>query len=406
MKKPTLFLCAICVLLSGCGNRNQKESEISDNSAFIENEPIDYNKVYFIDLEQRIKESKVDTFTINRLAKNITFTPLETTDKALLMTTHFKVIPTNERYYISSGTMGSFSGIMEFDVTGRYIDCLILKEGRGPKELPRIPEWAFNRNRQLLVASSLYEILVHSLENSTTNKYSLGDFFCYICVLNDGTMVGVPNVVAENGDTGTPYLHFRNQEGEIVKSLFYTQKRDITSPPEGRSPFETYHIFPVYSGDALFKDMFNDTIYRIRSMDEIKPYLIIHRGSLTLTPKDNSSRATIDQKVLILGLLETEKLIFIKYWHKEVSNCAIWDKRTQSFISNLNDTENNGSGPINRYSHSFTKYRTPNGKEILIAILDYFDGKLYSVLDAAQAMEFLPDIKEDDNPVLMVIELK
>ena len=33
------------------------------------------------------------------------------------------------------------------------------------------------------------------------------------------------------------------------------------------------------------------------------------------------------------------------------------------------------------------------------------DGKLYSVLDAEQAMEFLPNIKFDDNPVLMIIDI-
>jgi len=38
--------------------------------------------------------------------------------------------------------------------------------------------------------------------------------------------------------------------------------------------------------------------------------------------------------------------------------------------------------------------------------LDYYDGKIYSVLDAEQAMEFLSGIVFDDNPILVIIDIE
>ena len=56
--------------------------------------------------------------------------------------------------------------------------------------------------------------------------------------------------------------------------------------------------------------------------------------------------------------------------------------------------------------NGYINYRTHTEKEILVYISSYFDGKLYCVLDAEQAMEFLPGIAEDDNPVLMIIDIE
>jgi len=409
MKTLLFFLCSICILLSGCGNQTRKEFSQQDSSVSVEHNTFDPDKIYFLDFEQNLKSVKVDTFTINSLAQKISFTPLETLDNNLLMTEDFKVAAINGRYYISSGTGPKFSGIMEFDATGRFMDYLIQKGGRGPKELPATYEWSCNQKAQLLVASSLYEILVHSFENNTTNKFSLGGFFVRENLMNNGTIVGIANSVMGDGETDTPYLHFRNREGEIVHSLYYPQKRDIAYHlPEGQGPMETYHLYPDYSGDVLFKDMFNDTIYRIRGFDDVKPYIIIHRGLLALTIKEVTNRDAMVQKVCIRGVLDTKMYIFIKYLYRDVMNCIIWDKQSMALIANTKaDSSREHWGVIyHRASNGFTKYRAPNGKEILIAISSYFDGKLYSFLDASQAMDFLPDIKEDDNPVLMIIDLK
>ena len=204
-------------------------------------------------------------------------------------------------------------------------------------------------------------------------------------------------------------MHFYNLEGEIVHSIYYPQKRDITyNIREGGTPTSTYHLWPTYSGDALFEDIFNDTIYHIRGTDDIKPYIITHRGTLAPVIKDASNPTTRVQKVYLGKLLDTKKYIFIRYGYREEIYNAIWNKKTQEFIANTKGDKSDKYQLIaitNEQSQNFIKYRTPTGKEILVAVSGYMDGKLYGAIDAEQAMEFLPGIDEFDNPVLMIIDI-
>ena len=416
MRNTVVSLFCICLLLSGCENRNKSHiSEHSDqlsSANSVDSDEDDYDdsdKTYFMDFEHLVKNMPPDTFTINSIAKDITFIPLETTDEALLQVFSFKIAKINESYYISSGESrrGNFSGIMEFDNTGRFIDYLMLKKaGNGPNELPFfVFNWASNHNTKLLVASTAYQILLHSFDNSATNKFNLGGSW-YECLLNDGTMVSLPDYLGYGGDPTIPYLHFRNQEAEIVHSVYYPQKRDFAFQiPENSSPIAGYTLSPTYTGDAIFEDMFNDTLYRIRGMHDIKPYIIFHRGLLAPVAKDATDRAAIIQKIYYGTTVDTKKYFFIRYGYRNERYTAIWDKKTLELIANTKADLSDEKEKMLSSGVNFVKYRMPNGKKVLINISYYMDGKLYAALDAEQAMEFLPNIVSDDNPVLMIINI-
>ena len=405
MRITTLILGFIVILLSSCGNQNNEKNNKNDHHRFDENNFDDSYKTYFLDFEQNVNNMKEDTFTINSIAKNITFIPLETSDTVLLYNDRIKIERNNDRYLISSSSFFSaFHSIMLFDSTGRFIDYL-LQKGQGPYELSYISEWSFNRNTQLLVSSTSFQIILQKLEDKVSNKYTLDGYISDICLLNDGTIVGLPNMIGK-GNTDTPYLHFFNQEGLIIHSFYYPQKRDIAySIPEGRVPshVEKYNLFQSYSGDVLFKDMFNDTIYRIRSMDDVKPYIILYKGSFTPTLKDIDNPTTGSQKVCLVHILDTQKYFFIRYTYRGDLYNSIWDKQTVTLMANTKFPTH--LSRLQYFFNGMTKYRTPTGIEIFIQISSYCDGKLYCVLNAEQAMEFLPDIDELDNPVLMIIDI-
>ena len=410
--KTILFLCCIFVLLSGCGNRNKSNIIINDILLSNETDEDDGDRFYLIDLEQHVKNRFADEFTINSIAKDITFIPLETTDESLLRMSDFKIAKINERYYISSGSIYLFSGIMEFDTTGHYIKHLMLKNpGNGPNELPRfVYNWTYNNNTQLLVASSSYQIVLHSFERNTTNKYTLSSASWDECLLNDGTMASLLDAtgLVAQGSPDIPYIHFRNQEGEIIRSIFYPEKRDIAYSNLDQTSLSSYKLLSHYSCDALFQDVFSDTIQRIRNMEDIKPYMVLYRGSLAPSPKDANNQARINQTITINAILDTKHFIFIRFKQRNETNISVWNKETLSFIANLKAVYNDENDIVlrgNGHRWNFTKYISPTGKEMLIPILSYQDGKLYSVIDAEQAMEFLPGLVEDDNPVLMIIDI-
>ena len=394
-----IIFLIISAILVGCENRNR--------NGFSTHHISDSSKIYFIDFEQNLKNTLPDTGNINSISKNIRFIFLEVTPKSLLSNVDFMVAEIDKNYYVSSFVSSTFSGILEFDSMGRFKNYLV-QIGRGPKELPRMLDWSYNNNMQQIVATSGYELLLHSFERNAANKYSLPEFFARGCLLNDGSIVGLPYPFGI-GATDVPYLSFLNQEGILIKSLFYPQKRDISfnlvESQGDTGPLEAYGLYPDYSGNALFKDVFNDTIYRITSMDDVKPYIVLNRGLLTPKVKDATDRRAKSGTIIVRGIIETEKYFFIKYAYKDVTCSAIWDKHNLTLIAN--SVANNSNEHLTVINNKgFIKYRTPNEKEILIGISSYSDGKLYCVLRADQAMDFLPNVDEYDNPILMVIDLK
>ena len=72
--------------------------------------------------------------------------------------------------------------------------------------------------------------------------------------------------------------------------------------------------------------------------------------------------------------------------------CQDINKQLRSFISNTKSDKTNQQGVMRDNCYGFIKYRTPKGKEILVDILNYYDEKLYVVLDASEAMEFFHDV--------------
>ena len=395
-KLPTISLC-LCLIISGCVNRNKQKP--------IENEKTNSVEVYFFDFEGNLKDVPTDTFTINAIAKNITFIPLETSAESLLTVVDLRVARIDDKYYVSSMAGSKFSGILEFDLTGHYVGYLV-PIGRGPKELPHLFDWSYNSNVRLLSAYTSNEMLLHSFEKNNTSKFGSGGHFGYCRPLNDGTMVGLPNIFGSE-DSKTPYLLFFSQNGEVIKSLYYAKKRNIYfdfMATQGKQvgPVDAYSLYPSYSGDALFQDVYNDTIYRVKSMDEVEPYIILGRGALAPDVKEVLDRTVKGKRVTLRRLLEVEHYFFIVYEYKNMHYSAIWDKRNSSLIANM-ETDFFKIPVI--HNLGFTKYRTPNGSEIFIGISGYSDGTLYGVLGADQAMEFLGGMDEHDNPVLMVIEL-
>ena len=410
MKNFIVLICHIYFILNACSNQhnysvikvdNQLSNNKEDDSDI---ELRDSDIIYVLDFEKSLKSFNEDTFTINSIAKRISFIPLETSDTVLLYNDVFKTEKNNDGYMISSSSFFThFHNIMFFDSTGHFKNYL-LKRGQGPKELPYISEWSYNHNLRLLLASSCYQIILHSFDNNINNKYNLIKFLSDACLLNDGTIVVLPSIFGK-GDTITPYLLFLNQEGKMVGSICYPQKRDIAFDfPEGSklAYVEKYGLYPDYSGDALFKEMFNDTVYRISSIDNIKPFIVLHKGSLTPTLKDVTNPITAVQKVKLSQILNTKKYFIINYEYRNNIYTSIWNKKTKTLIANTIHPKR-----LSKvfFFNGYTNFRTDEGKIIKIRISSYSDKKLFCLLDADQAMDFLQEIKEDDNPILMIIEI-
>lgn len=397
--KTILILVSLC-LLSGCGSRNTKQtgdlSETGDMSGYEKN-------LYVLNFKDAQAEP-VSDFNINDIAKDITFIPLETGGESPLMDQlFFKGEVIDDNIIISTGIGNTHMPASLYDSLGSFIKNIALL-GRGPKEIPSVISYiSKNDSLKILSIAGGTKVVAHSFKDNETKDIPLENYMHKPTLLNDGHYAALPGLYCS--DESEPYLCFFNNEGKIIKTLTYPEgtkgKSYEIKEGEGTNPYEFYELSANYNNNAIFYDTFNDTIYKIKNIDSIAPYIVLNRESFIPKPKDANDREAKKKDIYIGSIKETQKFFFITYWHKGVRINSIWNKRTCEMTYQYSSNKNNDiptSFPAN--------YKTPDGREVAIGLIDFKKDRIYGVMSALNASPFLEDVKEDDNPVVMVIELK
>lgn len=407
MEIKIFFLFIYIGILFGCGRQNTNKQSIEDISNTNDMSISDYEKdLYIINFEETLSKSKEHSdFCINDLAKDITFIPLETGGDSPFLNYHmyFTLNMIDDYFIITSGVMDMSLPASLYDSSGHFIKNLIHR-GRGPKELFSILSHA-NTNDSLKTLSVLGEtkIVTYSFKENMTKDIPLDKFMNYATLLNDGNCVVLPAVHCS--DEAEPYLQFINNKGKVIKSLTYPKGTEEKSyqikQGDMPRPKESYTLSSNYNGHAIFKDVFNDTIYQIENLNDIKPYIILNRNSLLPKAKDVYDQNAKDKTVYIYKIAETQKYFFIQYVYQTSHHMSIWSKHTCEMIANYQPIK----GGFNSFN-IFATYKAPDGRDIKIGLENFTKDKIYGVMTASDASSFLENVAEDDNPVLMVIDLK
>lgn len=394
--KNSLILWIGCLLgMAGCGQRNVGSTAIISNAD-------SSNAFYVLDFEQALEENLPDTFVLNDIARNVRFVPLQTNDSSLIGDLAFRLKEIDNKYIVSDGLF-SKARIKQFDTTGRFMRDLI-QRGHGPKELPRFMHWFTNDSLQKICILGPMKMVTYAFEDNRTEDIPFEQFVANSALLNDGSYVCTYTYGPEAPDV--PYLYFRDSTGGIVRSLFYPQQRNLEFKiPEGAytGPYESYGLYPGYAGDALFRDMFNDTIYRVKGREDIHPYLCLTRGKLTPRVEDANNMERKAETIYIRHLGETQKYLLVKYAYKNNFYTILWEKESRKMVANTAITD--------LYSFEvnyrlFGRYSTPTGEQMMVNIVSLTADRMYCMLRPKQALKFLPGITEDSNPVIMIVDLK
>jgi hypothetical protein len=235
----------------------------------------------------------------------------------------------------------------------------------------------------------------------------LNNYVANAILLNDGNYVANTQIYG-TGEIDIPYLQFFNSKGEIVRSLNYSQKQDIFfEMPEGgyNGPLEAYGLYKSYSNDALFHDMFNDTIYRIKDAYTIEPYICLQRNKLMPDVRDMDDRRKKAKTVFFRNISETKDYFLVKYNYNEAIYNTIWSKSSGRMIVNTESNYEDKDIITVNYPH-FAKYRTPRGNDILVGIIHVTSDRFYCAVRHADAMGFIQEVNDESNPALMIVELQ
>lgn len=371
MKYLFSFLCLCCVL------------------------SVSAQKPVVINLAKAISESP-EEIMLNELASDIRYVPLETTDDCLM----------NNEFYIMQYTGEDIitSGIFHFDKNGKFLNKIGSK-GQGPEEylqgLFAFGDWKnkllYVQNWTTLTCYGFDGTFVRSIPTPQLNMGAAGLFDeNHILYSNDIYYADKANPIqlymvdSQNGKTVSKW---RGHLEENKKYGMILTSRDFM-----------YN----YDNSLFYKPALENVIFKILSP---KKRQLVYKFDCSGKDIDVSADEVDPKKrfqfLSVYWAKETAQYLFVNYGMKNISRLGIYDKEKKTF-TNVTIKDNLAGG------YDIHPAWTSDDNHLLMV---YYAGGLLQDKEKRYSTGLLPErkkeldellknIKEDDNPVVILVTLK
>ena len=371
MKYLFSFLCLCCVL------------------------SVSAQKPVVINLAKAISESPKEIM-LNELASDIRYVPLETTDDCLM----------NNEFYIMQYTGEDIitSGIFHFDKNGKFLNKIGSK-GQGPEEylqdLFAFGDWKnkllYVQNWTTLTCYGFDGTFVRSIPTPQLNMGAAGLFDeNHILYSNDIYYADKANPIqlymvdSQNGKTVSKW---RGHLEENKKYGMILTSRDFM-----------YN----YDKSLFYKPALENVIFKILSP---KKRQLVYKFDCSGKDIDVSADEVDPKKrfqfLSVYWAKETAQYLFVNYGMKNISRLGIYDKEKKTF-TNVTIKDNLAGG------YDIHPAWTSDDNHLLMV---YYAGGLLQDKEKRYSTGLLPErkkeldellknIKEDDNPVVILVTLK
>lgn len=371
MKYLFSFLCLCCVL------------------------SVSAQKPVVINLAKAISESPKEMM-LNELASDIRYVPLETTDDCLM----------NNEFYIMQYTGEDIitSGIFHFDKNGKFLNKIGSK-GQGPEEylqgLFAFGDWKnkllYVQNWTTLTCYGFDGTFVRSVPTPQLNMGAAGLFDeNHILYSNDIYYADKANPIqlymvdSQNGKTVSKW---RGHLEENKKYGMILTSRDFM-----------YN----YDNSLFYKPALENVIFKILSP---KKRQLVYKFDCSGKDIDVSADEVDPKKrfqfLSVYWAKETAQYLFVNYGMKNISRLGIYDKEKKTF-TNVTIKDNLAGG------YDIHPAWTSDDNHLLMV---YYAGGLLQDKEKRYSTGLLPErkkeldellknIKEDDNPVVILVTLK
>lgn len=371
MKYLFSFLCLCCVL------------------------SVSAQKPVVINLAKAISESPKEIM-LNELASDIRYVPLETTDDCLM----------NNEFYIMQYTGEDIitSGIFHFDKNGKFLNKIGSK-GQGPEEylqgLFAFGDWKnkllYVQNWTTLTCYGFDGTFVRSVPTPQLNMGAAGLFDeNHILYSNDIYYADKANPIqlymvdSQNGKTVSKW---RGHLEENKKYGMILTSRDFM-----------YN----YDNSLFYKPALENVIFKILSP---KKRQLVYKFDCSGKDIDVSADEVDPKKrfqfLSVYWAKETAQYLFVNYGMKNISRLGIYDKEKKTF-TNVTIKDNLAGG------YDIHPAWTSDDNHLLMV---YYAGGLLQDKEKRYSTGLLPErkkeldellknIKEDDNPVVILVTLE
>lgn len=395
MRKVICFFLSSLLILSSCKYKTADNHRGSNGFITMDavGEDVPVLNVYSFD-----DTPLYDTLTTDNLIESIRFIRLENS-KESFMAGADNVSRIDDKYVIYANN--AFERTVKlFNSDGSYYKDAF-KLGRGPKEVVRIAYFACNDSTNKITVLGMLDEKALKYDSQTENieryrlSYDYGKRLTNLIALPSGNYLVLNGKYPDKNSDPYPYLFLLNDKLEIAQSL--SDKKDRHKKlVEGVTEGPDLHMFlRPYKNGAIFHDLLNDTIFYLDDNLSLTPVAIFDMGKKKPTMKENTydNIKKKAEKIYLYDTKITDKYLFASYYFDNEVYESIWDYKTGKLVYT---SHNMLSGlRINLNGTSFRVYG-----------FGIFDNKLLAIINASDLLDVLPDLKPDDNSVLVEITLK
>jgi hypothetical protein len=329
------------------------------------------------------------TLKASDMLAGMRYIPLETTDTALLAYIR-EIISTDDYFFVRD------KHLYMFDKQGKFLHK-ISRQGRGPGEYVQLDDCDVDDKHVYLLDSPRSQILVYSFDNKYLKSIKIPRGMTSILKSPAGFICYQDPIIRRKYGEPVPELIFLDETGQQNKVLHYR-----TVNMESMSPFIYDPEFRVYGNKIFYYPPLQDTIF---SIDEngVMPEFIINRGQYAVNPEDvdglQKRRDAVARGIVIHGFAFYDRQLFLYCGNKNKPLMIMYNlstKESKQVEKFDNDLDSIGFG--------------------LYSLAEIKDNKIINTISASyffdneenksKIPESVKNLKEDDNPILRIMDLK
>lgn len=377
MKNQVVFM--LLMLLLACTNKPHEKVLMEEGK--ITSLPV-------LDIAGNLSASELDTFTWNNIAKTVRMIPLSS--KRLLGRAPEINYISDELIIIEEAQSQSVSS---YDSKG-HLKSYFSHVGQGPGEYVYLTYVKFDeQDSTVMVFDNNGKLLKYSLDGKCLDEKILKDRqWGNIAYIDPEGIVYTKNASGANS-----LISILDREWNVEKNCIMF---DSTATDRYKAGFTLMCNRTFTQDKYVITHPLGDTLYTV-SKSGVEPLLILQKENHVLTSEvlnEGIMKLPKDNDFITYTLLDlfSSYLTYRYYWHGNFS-LQLWNMETGKMIGKLNMDQN--------YQHGFN-YVFDSGYRVRIVPNYVTDKYLAFFIPAEDCVEEIEGIKEDDNPILMIIELK
>lgn len=395
MKHITAYLILLCALsMTNSCSSGKQQTTVTNKEGF----PM------IIPFESGVKNIK--TIKLSDIAEKVEWVPLETTDSSLVARPKLNTIAlVDGRIYIPCSM-----GLLSFSEDGKFTGS-IARKGQGPGEYANVLSIAANPAFNHVYLLSPGKVLTYESDGTFVSE-SQTPVGWQFTVMNDSIyLMYIHNNTGQRKDR----LLIMDNKGDTLQHYPQPDRFEV---PNGMNWFYTNNkesFLYTYQDVNVFHDYYCDTLYTV-TPDSLSPRFILQMGKYKLpadlrletkmltSEKDQSLKKA--ESYLRPTLFETDRYLVMPYttWNivdnKAIPQLMIYDRNKQECIHAKNDVI------INDMNGNIPFYPTARiADNVLMGYMEASD-LIEKIEEGAELPESLNGLKEDDNPILMLVYLK